>query len=700
MKLTVYRQAQKERADGVISYKGEDARPYVGDGLLFVADGLGGTSAIRHTKFHKEIFDPEKLPKILFGGIVDYEEDEELATYIRDSFFELYAIRDQYFDSVYNMKKSGYFASRIASVLLLAAMKKPPFAGGAIFDEITALPEEERADKLRAVGEEVAARLREEMVKVAEQGNLVYEGVVRGLALLGTTMTATLFREGEDYVDTLTFLAGDSRPYLLDKNGLVQTVADQEGKDGGMTNFIHVTEGSSFTLDCRYLRVAKPCILFNASDGCFDSVLFSQSPLAFEKLILETIAASSDMEAAAAALTAVFVENGGHDDSSTMALRAFGYPDYAALQEMAEERLSVIRDTYLTEIPYLLTRPAVMEAEEKKARGALVEALLNQSSVTQYCGQRVANRKSQKGGITPELAELDRRERELHRLADEAKGRAAEIVRREYIAFDSPDFKIENALAKRGRSGEEATLAGKHFRESLASLSDALALCLRDCMTAHAALSEALGAAATGISEGDAVWDCLAAPDCKTLLPTLAPLCEALEEKRAAVASARAALFAAIEEYYTKNREAASRVKDAALRPEAIVAALGDGQTDVAPTLLPHNAAALEGALTEVRDREAEANSCRHEWIVAYLKAKLDEVIEAITRRKGALPVSDEARAAIEEYRNTYGRWLADMANAETAAAITARRESLLASYLAEHERLIETETEEGEEEQ
>ncbi|MBO7293257.1 MAG: hypothetical protein J6V07_04925, partial [Clostridia bacterium] len=96
MKLTVYRQAYKERADGVISYKGEDARPYVGDGLLFVADGLGGTSAIRHTKFHRELFDPEQLPGILFGGIVKHEGDEELATYIRDSFFEFFAIKDQY----------------------------------------------------------------------------------------------------------------------------------------------------------------------------------------------------------------------------------------------------------------------------------------------------------------------------------------------------------------------------------------------------------------------------------------------------------------------------------------------------------------------------------------------------------------------------------------------------------------------------
>ena len=696
MKLTVYRQAKKERADGVVSYKGEDARPYVGDGLLLVADGLGGTSAIRHTKFHKELFDPEQLPGILFGGVVDYEGDEELRDYIRDSFFEFFAIRDQYFDNVYNMKKSGYFASRIASVILLAAMKKPPFAGGEIFDRLLEIPEEKRADALRLLGEEVAAKLREGMAKVAEQGNLIYESAYRGLALLGTTMTATLYREGEDYVDALYFLAGDSRPYLLDKDGLVQTVADQEGKDGGMTNFIHVTEGTSFTLDCKYFRFPKPCILFNASDGCFDSALFSQSPLAFEKLLLEKIVASPDMDALTAALTEVFVENGGHDDSSTMALRTFGYPDYAALSAMAEGRLAFLRDTYLSEIPYLLIRPTAMEAAEKGARRCLVDTLLSQAAVLQYCGQHQSNRKSQRAGITPELSELDLREKELHRRADEARARAAEIVRREYTAFDGPDFDIGRALARRGRSGETATLAKERFEASLATLSDTLAGCLRDCMTAHAALSEALGTAATGVTEGNTVWDCLSAPDCKSLLPALAPLYDELEEKHAAALRTRAALLAAIEEYYSRNREAAARVKEAALTPEAIVTALADGQTAPSPSLLPHNAAALEASLTEVREREAEALGCRREWLATYLDVRLDEVIEAIMRKKGGLQVSDEARDAIQEYIGVYGKWRADLADETVAATVAERREALLTEYLAAYRRLIDTKEEEG----
>ena len=65
MKLTVYRQSSKQRPDGQIIYKGEDARPYVGDNVLFVADGLGGASAIRHQKFKPELFDEDKILAVL-----------------------------------------------------------------------------------------------------------------------------------------------------------------------------------------------------------------------------------------------------------------------------------------------------------------------------------------------------------------------------------------------------------------------------------------------------------------------------------------------------------------------------------------------------------------------------------------------------------------------------------------------------------
>ena len=40
MELTVYRQSSKQRPDGTIVYKGEDARPFVDDQIFFVIEVL------------------------------------------------------------------------------------------------------------------------------------------------------------------------------------------------------------------------------------------------------------------------------------------------------------------------------------------------------------------------------------------------------------------------------------------------------------------------------------------------------------------------------------------------------------------------------------------------------------------------------------------------------------------------------------
>ena len=53
-KMIVYDQFTRTRNTGKIIYKGEDAFPYVGNDLFFVADGLGGTGASTHTKFDKK----------------------------------------------------------------------------------------------------------------------------------------------------------------------------------------------------------------------------------------------------------------------------------------------------------------------------------------------------------------------------------------------------------------------------------------------------------------------------------------------------------------------------------------------------------------------------------------------------------------------------------------------------------------------
>ena len=59
MNLKFYRQGEVTLKSGLTIYTGEDALPYVDDRLLIVADGLGGTGAIRHSAIVEEMFDRE-----------------------------------------------------------------------------------------------------------------------------------------------------------------------------------------------------------------------------------------------------------------------------------------------------------------------------------------------------------------------------------------------------------------------------------------------------------------------------------------------------------------------------------------------------------------------------------------------------------------------------------------------------------------
>ena len=55
--MIVYNQFLRYRDSGEIIYKGEDAYPYIGNNILMIADGLGGTGASVHSKFDKNLFD-------------------------------------------------------------------------------------------------------------------------------------------------------------------------------------------------------------------------------------------------------------------------------------------------------------------------------------------------------------------------------------------------------------------------------------------------------------------------------------------------------------------------------------------------------------------------------------------------------------------------------------------------------------------
>lgn len=400
MKLIVYRQSSKTRPDGTVVYKGEDALPYVDDQVFFVADGLGGASAIRHQKFLPELFDKDKIMDALFEGVYKDYSNETFVKYVTDSFYELFAVKDCYTENINNIKKSGYFASRIVTAIVLHEMLYNKECSGAkIFERLSACETEEARDALTAaLGRHFKEIIKTKIREISKKANLVYESSYLGLALLGSTVCATIYYESADKVDAFYLTAGDSRPYVWTENGgLCQILADEEGADGGMTNYIKANDDADFNIRCNHFSFNKPCVLFNASDGCFDSGRFV-SQMAFEKLILESVVASDDVDGVSASLTSFFAENGRHDDSSTIAMRIFGYDGYDAFKKSCTNRLNTMSIEYFSKMEDLLDADYIGAYQDSgrallNKLAVLKDKFASEQFVMDYCAEYVRSEK-------------------------------------------------------------------------------------------------------------------------------------------------------------------------------------------------------------------------------------------------------------------------------------------------------------------
>ncbi len=434
MELTVYRQSSKVRPDGTVVYKGEDALPYVDNNILMVADGLGGAASIRHQKIKSELFNEDTLLDTLFEGVYDDYYDSDFADYVKRSFSELRSVKDCYTDNINNIKKSGYFASRIVTAIILHEFKyNRTFVPEFFFSAIEGEPEVEIELGMKKLGDYFAEKIKILLSKIAENANIIYESAYTGLALLGTTLCASLFIENKDSVDVMFITAGDSRPYIwTEDDGLCQIIADEERADGGMTNYI--SANNDFDIECTYRQFKKPCVIFGASDGCFDSGAFL-SPMAFERLILESTMKSNNTEELSEFLTSFFIDYGRHDDSSTIAMKFFGFEDFEAFKKSAEKRLEELNELYFSKLPELLEKDFTAElqnpsAEENEKYSYIKTTFANQPDTMEYCISKVRDEVAEKvkSEGNEELANA-------RKLAEEKRAEAVSFIERNYSGF-------------------------------------------------------------------------------------------------------------------------------------------------------------------------------------------------------------------------------------------------------------------------
>lgn len=437
MELTVYRQAAKTRPDGTVVYKGEDALPYADGQLVMAADGLGGAAAIRHSSIKPELFDEDKLLDTLFVGVYDDYSDPVLQDYVKKSFFELRAVKDCYTDNVNNIKKSGYFASRIVSAIVLREfLYNEKLAAKNLFAALDRLPDEKtRGEAVAKVGAHFTEKIATKFREIAKNANIFYESSYAGLSLLGTTLTAMLYRELGSETEVILLTAGDSRPYVwTEKDGLCQLTRDEERPDGGMTNYIKVSDDEDFTINSRYVKLPRPCVIFASTDGCFDSSAFL-SPLAFEKTILEAARDSASPDEMSAKLRDFFAENGRHDDSSTIAMKLSGFSGFDEFKRSAERRLAEIEKLYISQLPQLLDEDFIGEYERSMAdapdeMSLLVSSLRTNENVRAYCEEAVKDE-------AEELTEDDDGVRNAAELRASARGEVRKLAAD--IAADESD---------------------------------------------------------------------------------------------------------------------------------------------------------------------------------------------------------------------------------------------------------------------
>ena len=440
MELTVFRQSSKTRPDGTIVYKGEDARPYVDGQVIFVADGLGGAAAIRHQKIVPELFDSEKLMGALFAGVYQDYSNQVFVNYVKESFFELFAVKDCYTDNINNIKKSGYFASRIVTAIVLHEMLySEDHKAEKVFATLAECENEDtKKSYLTVLGRHFKELIQTKIKQIAKNANLIYESSYSGLALLGSTICATIYLEHESNVEAIYLTAGDSRPYVWsEKNGLCQVLEDQEGKDGGMTNYIKANDNADFDIRCDYFSFEKPCVLFNASDGCFDSGKFI-SQLAFEKTILEGAISSDSTEKMSEYLTSFFLDYGRHDDSSTIAMKMFGYETYEAFNTACLNRMRVLQAEYFDKMEDLLDADYVAAYEECERTfpsqlASLKEKFSSEQGVIDYCSDYI-----KEGKYTPYLDRIraiDERITVEKQRINAAVAAIANVVAGNYIKF-------------------------------------------------------------------------------------------------------------------------------------------------------------------------------------------------------------------------------------------------------------------------
>lgn len=403
--------------------KGEDAPPYLGDGLIAVADGLGGSGSTVHALRPEE---RKAVRREIRRRLIPAEarEDRALGEYLD-------ALLHPLFDK--KPHTSAFWASRLVMARFACAAAAGP---GDLCDE------QNRA--------RLAAYLREGLCIAAESAHLE-QGGLTGQLLLPTTFSALRLRAEGDIVRAEAFWAGDSRCYALTRDGLRLLSVDDEDRAGSIVN-LFAAGGKAATLHCRSYEFSAPCAFLAVSDGVFDP--YEHDHFLVEHILLSALTKAQSAEEAASALRRHY--DGVHADDATMAFLPVGFSTYAELRAFFAPRAEKTAKMF-TRFCEMERKAEAAGTDEEEATGYVrrrtqdkLDAIVELFAAARLRGEEdIACTEPVRGAVDRAAAEAAQ---SMRQALDSAREKKLAVVRERLL---SDPVRARDALS-RGRSGKNA----------------------------------------------------------------------------------------------------------------------------------------------------------------------------------------------------------------------------------------------------
>lgn len=247
--------------------------------------------------------------------------------------------------SCYSGKTEAFMASR--------------FCAGAFFDSFKAtFPSNRSVTELAEKYCSAAAAACSQMLKVyrphgENESPRVKGSMVRTLPSTAAVALIQLVSPGKHLICPIW--AGDSRVYILTKDGLAQLTVDDTTVPDPMENLYEdgilkniLCEGVTPRLHMTQVLIEEPFLIFSATDGCFG---YYSTPMEFEGILLDTLLTAKNGAEWEKKLSLRIGEVAG--DDYTFCLVSFGYQTFSALQESFTERYRFLYDNFLNMLQYL-----------------------------------------------------------------------------------------------------------------------------------------------------------------------------------------------------------------------------------------------------------------------------------------------------------------------------------------------------------